>query len=54
MSADPNTNGGLGCGGALLILLALGVMLGLSGVGSDQVTNDCGGRVASCIKSDEP
>lgn len=51
MSADPNTNGGLGCGGALLILLALGVMLGLTGLGSDTSRWDCPGEPTPCSTS---
>lgn len=54
MSTDPGTNGGLGCGGALIILLALGIVFGAAGLGSDQVSHDCGGHVASCIESTEP
>lgn len=48
MSADPNTNGGLGCGGALIILLALGILFGLAGLGSDQSTWDCPGEPTPC------
>lgn len=36
MSADPAQNGGLGCGGVLIILLVLGVLMGLAGMGSDE------------------
>jgi len=45
-------NSGIGCGGALFIVLALAILLGLSGIGSDQVSHDCG-EVATCIKSDD-
>ena len=29
-------NAGIGCGGALFIVLALGILLGLAGMGSDE------------------
>jgi hypothetical protein len=36
VSADPAQNGGLGCGGVLIILVVLGVLMGLAGMGSDE------------------
>lgn len=39
---------GVGCGGALLIVFALIVLLGLSGLGSDTSKWDCPGEQTPC------
>lgn len=41
-------NAGIGCGGGLLIVVALCILLGLSGLGSDTSKWDCPGQPAPC------
>jgi hypothetical protein len=48
MSTDPNTNGGLGCGGAIIIIVALFILMGLAGLGSDTSSWDCPGEQTPC------
>lgn len=47
-------NNDIGCLGYVFIAFAVLMVLGgLSALGSDQVSHDCGDEIATCIKSDD-
>lgn len=39
---------GVGCGGALMIVAALVILLGITGMGSDKSSWDCPGEQTPC------